>query len=243
MASVTCGPPQRSYIKMKRALLAATLALAAPAAFAEIAVLENGRTLKLAGYEVSGDVARLTLAAGGHLELPIERIERILDDEVVPSPPSAAELPDKKWRFDDESQPLFGSKFDPIILEAARKFDVDAALVSAVIKAESDYNPRIVSRKGARGLMQLMPSTAKRFGVTDSFDPHANIHGGVRYLRWLLDRFEGNAELALAGYNAGEGNVAKYEGVPPFRETVEYIRRIARYFERQRGTQFVTASM
>lgn len=224
-------------------LLAATLALAAPAARAEIALLSNGRTLKLASYEVSEDVARLTLASGGHLELPIDRIERFIDDEVVPVPPAEASLPERKWRFDEESRPLFGTKFDPIIIEAARKFDVDAALVSAVIKAESGYNPRIVSHKGAQGLMQLMPGTAKRFGVTDPFDPHANVHGGVRYLRWLLDRFDGSAELALAGYNAGEGNVAKYDGVPPFRETVEYIRRIARYFERERGAQFVTASM
>jgi soluble lytic murein transglycosylase-like protein len=224
-------------------LLAATLALASTAARAEIALLANGRTLKLASYEVSADIARLTLATGGHLELPIDRIERFIDDEVVPLPPQDASLPERKWRFDEESRPLFNTRFDPIIIEAARKFDVDAALVSAVIKAESSYNPRIVSHKGAQGLMQLMPGTAKRFGVTDPFDPHANVHGGVRYLRWLLDRFEGNAELALAGYNAGEGNVAKYDGVPPFRETVEYIKRIARYFERERGAQFVTASM
>lgn len=228
---------------MKRAvLLAAALALADSAGRAEIALLANGRSLKLAGYQVAGEIAHLTLAAGGRVELPIDSVERIVDDEVVPVPAAAA-LPERKWRFDEASLPLFGSRFDPIIVEASRKFDVDAALVSAVIKAESDYNPRIVSRKGARGLMQLMPATAKRFGVTDSFDPHGNIHGGARYLRWLLDRFEGNAELALAGYNAGEGNVAKYEGVPPFRETVEYIRRIARYFERERGTQMVTASM
>jgi soluble lytic murein transglycosylase-like protein len=225
------------------ALLAAALALAAPAARAEIALLTNGRTLKLAAYEVTADVARLTLTTGGHIEIPIERIERILDDEVVPVPPSSGALPERRWRFAEDSEPLFGSRFDPIIIEASRKFDVDAALVSAVIKAESDYNPRIVSHKGARGLMQLMPATARRFGVTDPFDPSANVHAGARYLRWLLDRFDGNAELALAGYNAGEGNVAKYAGVPPFRETVEYIRRIARYFERERGASLVTASM
>ena len=223
--------------------MAVMLALAATAANAEIALLTNGRTLKVAAYEVTADVARLTLAAGGHVEIPMERIERIIDDEVVPVPPPSASLPERKWRFAEDSEPLFASRYDAIIIEASRKFDVDAALVSAVIKAESDYNPRIVSRKGAQGLMQLMPATARRFGVTDAFDPKANVHAGARYLRWLLDRFDGNAELALAGYNAGEGNVAKYDGVPPFRETVEYIRRIARYFERERGTALVTASM
>jgi soluble lytic murein transglycosylase-like protein len=89
--------------------------------------------------------------------------------------------------------------------------------------------------------MQLMPATAIRFGVTDAFDPHANIHAGAKYLRWLLDRFDGNVELALAGYNAGEGNVARYNGVPPFRETVEYIRRIGRHFERHRGIAITSA--
>jgi soluble lytic murein transglycosylase-like protein len=227
---------------MNRLLLfAAMLALAAPAARAEIAILANGRTLKVSAYEVRDNVARLTLAAGGQIEIPIERVERILDDEVVPVPPSSTVLPERRWRFAEDSEPLFASRYDGIIIEASRKFYGDAALVSAVIKAESDYNPKVVSHKGAQGLMQLMPATARRFGVTDPFDPTANVHAGARYLRWLLDRFDGNAELALAGYNAGEGNVAKYDGVPPFRETVEYIRRISRYFERQRGTALSAA--
>jgi len=126
--------------------------------------------------------------------------------------------------------PLFASRYNSLILDAARKFDVDAALVSAVIKAESDFNPRALSPKGARGLMQLMPGTARRFGVTNSYDPEANIYGGTRYLRWLLDTFDRNADLAVAAYNAGEGNVWKYKGVPPFRETVHYLQRIARHF-------------
>ena len=124
---------------------------------------------------------------------------------------------------------MFKSKYDPMIVDAAKKFDVDAALISAVIKAESDYNPREISNKGARGLMQLMPSTAERFGVRDSFDAKANINGGAQYLRWLLDTFKGNADLAVAAYNAGEGNVWKYNGVPPFRETINYLNRIGRH--------------
>ena len=138
-------------------------------------------------------------------------------------------FPTRSWRYDEARGPIFKSKFDKIIIEAAKKFDVDAALVSAVIKAESDFNAREVSNKGARGLMQLMPSTAERFGVTDSYDPAANIYAGVRYLRWLLQTFHGNADLAVAAYNAGEGNVWKYNGVPPFRETITYINRIAKH--------------
>ena len=86
-----------------------------------------------------------------------------------------------------------------------------------------------LSNKGARGLMQLMPGTATRYGVTDSYDPTANIYGGVRYLKWLLQTFDGNADFAVAAYNAGEGNVWKYNGVPPFRETINYINRIAKH--------------
>ena len=118
----------------------------------------------------------------------------------------------------------------------------DAALVSAVIKAESDFNAREVSNKGARGLMQLMPSTAERFGVTDSYDPTANIYAGVRYLHWLLQTFHGNADLAVAAYNAGEGNVWKYNGVPPFRETITYINRIAKHIRSAMTPAIVPAS-
>ncbi|MGA7614553.1 MAG: lytic transglycosylase domain-containing protein [Thermoanaerobaculia bacterium] len=205
-----------------------------PAARADIAVLTNGRTLKVTDYRASGSVMRLVLAAGGSVELPIDRVERIVDDEVVPAQEVDAAVamsmfPDRSWRYDAGSGPLFSSRYNEVIVAAAKKFDVDAALVSAVIKAESDYDPRIVSRKGARGLMQLMPATARRFGVSDSFDPVANIYAGTRYLKWLLTTFDGKVDLAVAAYNAGEGNVWKYKGVPPFRETVEYLRRISRH--------------
>lgn len=193
--------------------------------------------MKIASYKVEEDSIQLTLKSGGAMTMPLNRVERIVDDEVV-TPEVVAEVkklveegvfPRKSWRYSESSKPLFKSKFDKTIIEAARRFDVDAALVSAVIKAESDYNPHEISNKGARGLMQLMPSTAERFGVTNSFDPVANIYGGTRYLHWLLQTFEGNADLAVAAYNAGEGNVWKYNGVPPFRETVNYIRRIAKH--------------
>lgn len=214
--------------------------LSAHAASASIALFTDGRNLKIESYQVDEDVVHLTLKVGGTISMPLARVERIVDDEVS-TPEVIAEVkriaaegvfPRKSWRFSEESAPLFNSKYGRLIMSAARHFDVDAALVSAVIKAESDFQPRTVSHKGARGLMQLMPATAKRFGVTNSFDPEANIYGGVRYLRWLLKTFEGNADLAVAAYNAGEGNVWKYNGVPPFRETVNYINRIARHIRR-----------
>jgi soluble lytic murein transglycosylase-like protein len=121
------------------------------------------------------------------------------------------------------------------IAAAAREHGVDEAIVRAIIHAESAYNPMALSRVGAQGLMQLMPATARRFGVSDSFNPQQNIQGGVKYLAWLLKRFNGNLTLAAAGYNAGEGAVDKYNGVPPYSETRRYVDRVGVLAERYRG--------
>jgi len=112
------------------------------------------------------------------------------------------------------------------IYEIAPEYDLDPALVLEVVRAESNFDPRARSDKGALGLMQLIPATARRFGVQDPFEPRQNLHGGMAYLRWLRERFRGNLRLTLAGYNAGEGVVERYGGVPPYPETREYVRRI-----------------
>ncbi len=117
-----------------------------------------------------------------------------------------------------------------IIDRASGKYDVDADLVNAVISSESCFNPKAVSLKGAQGLMQLMPFTAKRFGVADSFDPTQNISGGVRYLRFLLNRFKGNVQFAVAAYNAGEGAVDHYGGIPPYKETRHYVKKVMKLY-------------
>src|SRR5688572_16449586 len=232
---------------MKAAFLTLTLLLAATAASASIAVFSDGRNMKIETYVVEDETIHLVLNGGGKMSMALTRIERIVDDEVT-TPEVVEEVkkivedgvfPRRSWKYSEESRPLFKSKYDEIIIEAAKHFDVDAALVSAVIKAESDYDPRTVSHKGARGLMQLMPATARRFGVTNSFDPKQNIHAGTRYLRWLLKTFDGNADLAVAAYNAGEGNVWKYNGVPPFRETVNYINRIAKHIRKAIETDVI----
>lgn len=121
------------------------------------------------------------------------------------------------------------------IASAAREYGVDESIVRAIIHAESAYRPTAVSRVGAQGLMQLMPATARRFGVADAFDPSQNIQGGVKYLAWLLKRFNGDLTLAAAGYNAGEGAVDRHKGVPPYRETRMYVQRVAQLAERYRG--------
>jgi hypothetical protein len=121
--------------------------------------------------------------------------------------------------------------FDGIIHKAAKRYEVDPALVKAIIMAESSYNPKAVSKKGARGLMQLMPRTAKALGVEDSFDPADNIDAGVRYFRQLLDQFNGNVKLAVAAYNAGSRKVKKYHGIPPFKNTRCYVAKVIEYHQ------------
>ncbi|GAB3060705.1 lytic transglycosylase domain-containing protein [Stenotrophomonas tumulicola] len=125
--------------------------------------------------------------------------------------------------------------FQSEIAAAARRYGVEEAVVRAIIHAESAYNPTALSRAGAQGLMQLMPPTAARFGVMDSYDAAQNISGGVQYLAWLLKRFNGDLTLAAAGYNAGEGAVDRHGGVPPYSETRYYVQRVGQLAERYRG--------
>ena len=130
---------------------------------------------------------------------------------------------------------LTAASIDGLIEAFAAEHSIDAALIRAVIRAESNFNHRAVSRKGAQGLMQLMPATIGRLSVGDAFDPHENIGAGVRYLRQLLDQFQGDLTLALAAYNAGENAVLRYRGVPPYQETREYVRKVLNQYRRTRG--------
>ncbi len=132
---------------------------------------------------------------------------------------------------------IIKKKYNKIIEEAAKKNKLDPMLIKAVIYVESSFNPRAVSRKGAVGLMQLMPATAKRFNVYNSYDPKSNIKGGSKYLRTLLNRYKGNLDLALASYNAGEGVVDKYKSIPPYPETINYVRRVKKVMEVYRSNE------
>jgi soluble lytic murein transglycosylase-like protein len=119
----------------------------------------------------------------------------------------------------------------PIVIQAASRHQVDPALIKAIIMAESGYNTRAISKKGAKGLMQLMPATAQELGVEDAFNPKQNISGGVRYFKQLVNQFGGDVELALAAYNAGSRNVRHYQGIPPFKATRYYIKKVFEYYE------------
>jgi soluble lytic murein transglycosylase-like protein len=124
--------------------------------------------------------------------------------------------------------------FDFLISELARKYEIDFALVKAMIRAESGFNPYAVSRKGARGLMQLMPETALRMNVSNCFNPKENIEGGVRYLKYLLSLFNNDLRLSLAAYNAGENIVSQLGTIPPYRETVDYVRKVLSFYQSYR---------
>ena len=146
-------------------------------------------------------------------------------DQPQPGSPLLGDLP-PEVPLPDESTPEGRELYESIIQEAANLHGVDEDLVRAVIQTESGFDPQAVSRVGAKGLMQMMPATAKRMGVEDPFDPRENIMGGVKYLRMLLDMFQGDVSLAVAGYNAGEHAVVRHNGVPPYRETQGYVRKI-----------------
>ncbi len=126
-------------------------------------------------------------------------------------------------------------RFHPIILQEANRYEVDPCLVKAIIMAESGYNPKAISKRGAKGLMQLMPSTAEALGVEDIFNPEQNISGGVRYFKQLVNKFDGDVTLALAAYNAGSQKVQHYQGIPPFKSTQYYIEKVFKYYELYKG--------
>jgi soluble lytic murein transglycosylase-like protein len=122
-------------------------------------------------------------------------------------------------------------QYDALISEFSKKYQVDFALIKAIIRAESGFNPTAVSRKGAKGLMQLMPETASRLNVSNIFNPRENIEGGVRYFKYLLSLFDNDIRLSLAAYNAGENLVGELRSIPPYRETIDYVRKVLSYYQ------------
>jgi hypothetical protein len=216
------------------AILPPVLCLFASPAFAKLAIFNDGRVVKVAAYRVDGDDVSIDLPGGGGYTTSILLVDRFVDDEVAAPPAELKALSPKivaaDLSYKTTRKPLFQTRFDAMIDSECRKANLDAAFVSAVIKAESNYDPYARSRKGARGLMQLMPSTAARLGVRRAYEPLANVHGGVLYLKELAKRFENRPALILAAYNAGENAVDSYGGMPPYRETVEYVARILKWW-------------
>lgn len=182
---------------------------------ADYAVLRSGVRLHITGYQLSGDRMRLTIT-GGTVDVAAADIASIEPEEnFTPNPPPAP-----------PAEPSSYGPYGKLIHDAAAKHGVDENLIKGVIAAESNFNPRAVSRKQALGLMQLLPETAARYSVGNIFDPAQNIEAGTHYLKDLLAQYRGNLPLALAAYNAGPEMVERYGGIPPFRETQSYVRRI-----------------
>lgn len=206
-----------------RTVMAAVLLMAGAAQIrAEYVVLRSGTRLNVTSYEIIGDKYRLQMK-GGVVEVPATEVATIEPEEI----------------FDPMPEPLSPkTPYFDFIHEASLLYGVDADLIHCVIAVESNFDPMAISRKNARGLMQLLPQTAKRLGVHNVFDPHENINAGTRYLRAMLTRYNNNINLALAAYNAGPLRVDQYgQRVPPYPETTQYIQRVARTYAKVKAEQ------
>jgi len=224
-----------------------TLVVAALPCFAgEVAVLKNGFAIKHERREIVGDLTRLYVSADGSsfVDVPTADIEHFeaAPEEPVEEPPSADSAkgvgakPVSSGRLAAFSaRPV--TDLSQVVNEASGRYRLDPDLVNSVIKAESGFNVRAVSPKGARGLMQLMPGTASQLGVPNAFDPQANVEGGTRYLRELLERYNFDVVKALAAYNAGPQRVEQFGGVPPYYETRAYVARIVKDFNKKKIAQ------
>jgi Transglycosylase SLT domain len=207
------------------AAAAFVLTAGAGQAQAEIVFLTSGRFISVKGHRVDGDRIVLALRTGGEVTCDRSLIEKIVADEVPYPEPVQAVVPPALEQGPATGALLQSTPYGEIISAVSEAHGVDPLLVRAVIQVESNYQTRARSRKGAMGLMQLMPATARSYNVRNPFDPRANIEAGIKHLKSLIDRF-GQVDLGLAAYNAGEGAVAKFNGIPPYRETRKYVSRI-----------------
>jgi soluble lytic murein transglycosylase-like protein len=210
------------------ALLSGALALATPA-HAELVFFSSGRSLSVKKYRIDGDQLVLTLRSGGEIICERAGIDRIEPDEVPYPEPEPEAAPVAAVVAVPLAAPWV--PYGEIIDQVSAQHGVPAGLVKAVIKVESAYRQGARSPKGAMGLMQLMPGTARQYAVVNPYEPRANIEGGTRYLKSLLDRFV-ELPLALAAYNAGEAAVLRFGGIPPYPETQAYVKSVLRAFVR-----------
>jgi soluble lytic murein transglycosylase-like protein len=238
---------------VQSAVALVVIAASVGASGADLAILRNGNSIRHERRQVVGQVTRLYLSdtASGYIEIPTNQIERF-ERDTAPAPALAkSQLPASQTAPPQlatapavKPQTAAISQLNPVSLDkvslnkmvtgAGERHQLDPDFINSVIRAESGFNNRAVSRKGAQGLMQLMPQTASQLGVKNSFDPNANVEGGTQYLRELLEKYNFDVVKALAAYNAGSKRVDQYRGVPPYYETQAYIARIIRDFNRQK---------
>jgi len=247
--------------RLRLAIIALSAVVALPCFASEVAVLRNGFSIRHERREVIGDTTRLYVTADGSsfVDVPTAEIEHF---EAAP-PESPTPEPRQNVSGAEAKSPPFGTlsarslakyarngaptapgftpnsslNLDEVVNSASRRYWLDPDLVSSVIKAESDFKVRAVSPKGAQGLMQLMPGTASQLGVPNAFDPEANVEGGTKYLRELLERYNFDLVKALAAYNAGPLRVEQFGGVPPYYETRAYVARVVRDFNKKKAAK------
>jgi len=209
-------------VRLKQlALSALFVTFAAPASRAEYIVLRSGQRLTVTGYQILGDKYHLQMK-GGTVDVPADQVVAIEPEDVF--------TPVKHFEVSQEP-------FGDLISAAAKRYSVDADLITSVIAAESNFDPKAISRRNARGLMQLLPATANHLGVKNIFDPQENIDAGTHYLSDLLAVYKNDLALALAAYNAGPDRVQRYgQRVPPFAETISYVRRVKKTYNQRKSS-------
>jgi soluble lytic murein transglycosylase-like protein len=235
--------PIHIHIGQWAAFILLFAATALSCAAADTAVLRNGFSIHHERRQVIGTITRLYLSRddSSFVDIPTEEIDHF---EAMPAEPAPSEAAKPEAAIDEAASPLPlpspaesaqpAPDLDDVVRAASGTYHLDPDLVNSVIRAESGFNVRAVSPKGAQGLMQLMPQTAAQLGVQNVFDPQANVEGGTRYLRELLERYDFDLIKALAAYNAGPQRVEQYGGVPPYHETKAYVARIVRDFNKKK---------
>jgi hypothetical protein len=215
--------------------VAAILAVALPCLADEVAVLKNGFSIRHERREVVGDITRLYVTADGasFVDVPTAEIEHYEAAPELPASAKSASFPNRPSGFPGRPK----ANLTDVVNDAGDRYRLDPDLINSVIKAESGFNSHAVSPKGAQGLMQLMPGTASQLGVPNPFDPQANVEGGTRYLRELMERYNFDMVKALAAYNAGPQRVEQYGGVPPYYETRAYVARVVKDFNKKKIAQ------
>jgi len=225
-------------MKLLKPFAIALLALASqlPALAGEVAVLRNGFSIRHDRREQIGSLTRL-YTSDGYMDIATEQIVSFEKEEAPVPSPAAAATPGPALQPAPTPAATGKVDIDQLVRDASSRHQIDPDFVSSVIKYESNFQPRAVSPKGAMGLMQLMPGTAAQLGVTDAFDPKANVEAGTEYLFQLLNLYQNDPIKALAAYNAGAHRVEQYHGVPPYRETRLYVSRIVKDFNKKKLAQ------
>jgi|SRR3990172_603041 len=206
---------------MARKVLVLWIMLLVTTATADVLVLTNGKALRVESYRVEGRSMVVTINERAEMVIPLEWISQI---RATPKVSRSSDVsPNSNGRFD--------FAYSEMVLEFSNKHHVDWRLIAAVMKIESNFNPRALSSKGALGLMQLMPETARLYQVADPYDPAENIEAGIKHLRMLMERYSGKLDLALAAYNSGHRTVDRYRGIPPYDETRQYVRKVLKLYQ------------